>query len=255
MSALRAGLTLQLRMFRSDPDALMQLLTAPIFAVVFLSIVRHAGREDLTPYAVLAPVLIALWWLALAQAGVIVEGDRGQGVIEAVIAAPSSYPLVVLGRVLIVTVVGLSSFVEVWLIARFAFGLEVPVHHPGTLGLTLTATALAMVGTSVIIAAVFVLTRTATTLLISLTWPFHVLGGVLVPVAFLPDWIEPVTRIVFLSWSSDLLRASLAVEPIDDLGARLGTIVLLGAGGYLLGRLLLERFLRRARLHGTLGHT
>lgn len=255
MGALRAGLTLQLRMFRSDPDALMPLLTAPLFAVVFLSIVRNAGRDDLTAYAVLAPVLIALWWLALAQAGTIVEGDRGQGVIEAAIATPSSYPLVVLGRVLIVTVVGLSSFIEVWLIARFAFGLEVPIHHPWTLGLTLTATALAMVGTSVIIAAVFVLTRTATTLLISLTWPFHVLGGVLVPVSFLPDWIEPVTRIVFLSWSSDLLRASLDSAPIGDLGARLVTIVLLGGGGYLLGRLLLERFLRRARLQGTLGHT
>lgn len=254
MRALAAGFLLQVRTFRSNPDALMPLFTAPLFAVVFLAIVRHAGRDDLTAYAVLAPVLIALWWLALAQAGGIVEGDRWQGVIEAAIATPSSYSVVVLGRVLAVTLLGLSSFPEVWLVATLMFGIEIEIHHPSVLALTLVATTVAMAGTSVIIAAVFVLTRTATTLLNSLNWPFYVLGGVLVPVAFLPDWVEPLSRAVFLSWSSDLLRASLDPAVVHDLAARLGMIVLLGLVGFVVGRLMLTRFLRRVRQDGTLGH-
>lgn len=255
MHALAAGFMLQARTFRSNPDALMPLFTAPLFAVVFLAIVRHADRDDLTAYAVLAPVLIALWWLAITQAGGIVEGDRWQGVIEAAIATPSSFPAVVLGRVLAVTILGLTSFVEVWLVATFAFRVGIEIHHPSVLALTLAATTLAMAGTSVIIAAVFVLTRTATTLVNSLNWPFYVLGGVLVPVAFLPDWIEPVSRAVFLSWSSDLLRASLDPAPVEDLAARLGMIVLLGLIGFAIGQMMLERFLRSVRHDGTLGHT
>lgn len=255
MHALVAGFTLQVRTFRSNPDALMPLFTAPLFAVVFLAIVRYAGRDDLTSYAVLAPVLIALWWLALAQAGGVVEADRWQGVIEAAIATPSSFPIVVLGRVLAVTTLGLTSFVEVWLVAKVIFRVDIEIHHPSVLALTLGVTTLAMAGTSVIIAAVFVLTRTATTLLNSLNWPFYVLGGVLVPVAFLPDWIEPISRAVFLSWSSDLLRASLDPAPVDNLAGRLAMVVLLGVAGFAVGQLMLERFLRRVRHDGTLGHT
>jgi ABC-2 type transport system permease protein len=63
--AFNAGFRLQLRVVRSDADYVMPLATIPLFAIAFLAIVRHAGRDDLTAYAVMAPVLIALWALAL----------------------------------------------------------------------------------------------------------------------------------------------------------------------------------------------
>ncbi|MGH3651311.1 MAG: hypothetical protein ACRDU9_11440, partial [Acidimicrobiia bacterium] len=40
--------------------------------------------------------------------------------------------------------------------------------------------------------------------------------------------IQPISRVIFLSWSSDLLRDSLAPEPVEWLGFRLFMIVLLG---------------------------
>ena len=52
-------------------------------------------------------------------------------------------------------------------------------------------------------ATVFVLARTAMLFTNALGYPFYILGGVLVPVAFLPGWLRPVSRLVFLSWSSD----------------------------------------------------
>jgi hypothetical protein len=58
--AFAAGFRLQLRVVRSDADYVMPLATIPLFAITFLAIVRHAGRDDLTGYAVMAPVLIAL---------------------------------------------------------------------------------------------------------------------------------------------------------------------------------------------------
>ena len=252
MRAFAAGFRLQLRVVRSDADYVLPLATVPLFAITFLAIVRHAGREDLTAYAVMAPVLIALWALALLDSGEIVEGDRWQGVLEPAVAAPASFPVVVLGRVLAVTTIGLLSFAEVWLVARLLFGLWIEIEHPITFVLTLGATAFAVSGTAVIMAALFVLSRTPRTFQNSLSFPFYVLGGVLVPVSFLPDWLEPVSKVIFLSWSADLLRDSLGEAPVEDVAARLGMVVLLGAVGFGIGYALLARILRRARGLGSL---
>ena len=69
MRAFVAGFLLELRIVRSSPDALMPLFTAPLFAIIFLAIVRQSGRDDLTPDALMAPVLMTLLWVALQHAG------------------------------------------------------------------------------------------------------------------------------------------------------------------------------------------
>ena len=253
MRSFAAGFRLQLREMFADAEYLMPLVTVPMFAVIFLAIVRHAGRDDLTAYALMAPVLIALWALSIYCSGEIVEGDKWYGVLEAAVAAPANLAVVVLGRICAVTAVALAAFAEVWLVGRLGFGLDVEVHHPGTLLATLGVTAFAMSGTAVIMAALFVLARNVRTFQNSLTYPAYVLGGVLVPVTFLPDWVEPLSKAVFLSWSADLLRASFAAAPVENVGGRLAAVALLGAGGFVLGWWLLGRILGHVRRDGSLG--
>src|SRR6266536_1689936 len=59
--AFLAAVRFQLELMRGNPDYWLVLVTTPFFLVIFLGIVRHAGRADLTAVAVPAPVLIALW--------------------------------------------------------------------------------------------------------------------------------------------------------------------------------------------------
>lgn len=253
MRVFTAAFRLQLQVMRSDPDLLMPLATIPLFAIVFLAIVRNAGREDLTEYALMAPVLIALWQLSLTVAGQIVADDRWLGTLEITVAAPASFALTVVARVFAVTTVAFVAFGEVWAVALGIFRVSVEFHHPAVFGLTLAATVLAMAGTALIMAALFVVTRTARTFQNSLSYPFYVLGGVLVPVSLLPDWIEPLSKVVFLSWSADLLRDGLGPAPVDDLGFRLVMVLGLGVAGFVVGRLVLERILRRVRATGDVG--
>jgi ABC-2 type transport system permease protein len=74
-----------------------------------------------------------------------------------------------------------------------------------------------------------------------------------VPVSFLPDWMRPVSRVVFLSWSADLLRDALRQPDVRAVPLRLSMILLLGAGGHLVGRRLLRGVLRRVRTDGSAG--
>lgn len=254
MRVLAAAIRLQLRIIRSDPDYVMPLVTVPLFTVTFLAVVRHAGRDDLTGYAVLAPVLIALWQLSLLDSGEVVAEDRWQGVLEAVIAAPANIAVVIVGRVFTVTAVSLLAFVEVWLVARFVFGAAIVVHHPLVFFAALAASVVAMTGTALIMAGLFVLARSARTFQNSLSYPFYVLGGVLVPVSFLPSWLQPLSSGIFLSWSADLLRDSLEAAPVGSAGTRVAMILALGGAGAAVGGVVLHVILRRVRRTGTLAH-
>lgn len=253
MRGLLGAIRLQFQVVAADRGYLNEILANPFFAVIFLGIIRAAGRKDLTAYAIVAPVLITLWGMALEISGDIVDSDRGLGILEGVVATPVGFPTAVSGRVLAVTMLSTVAMAETWLVARVGFGVDIDVHHPGALVATLVVTGLATAGTALVMAGLFVLARTARTFQNSMNYPVYLLAGVIVPVSYLPDWLRPIGRLLFLSWSADLLREALSPEPVRGLVPRLGVILLLGAAGLALGRATLHLVLRRVRALGTLG--
>lgn len=249
-----AGWRMQAQSMRNNPDWFLTLILAPLQTVVFVTIFQHAERGDLTAYGVLAPALIALWALSLQTSGELISQERENGSLEGLLAAPGQFDVMMLGRISLVTTLALLAFVECWLTGWLITGQLVPIAHPVVFGVVVVVSAWAMTGWAGVMASVFVLARSARTFQNSLSYPFYVLGGVLVPVALLPDWLQPLTRLVFLSWSSDLLRASLAAEPVKGLLLGLSAIVLLGGVGFALSHHLLSRALTRARTTGSLSH-
>jgi ABC-2 type transport system permease protein len=254
MRAFLAGARIQLTFFRAYPDALIPFFTAPMFSVIFQMIFRHAGRQDLTGYAAVAPVFIALWWMALFNSGWTITIERWNGTIEMLVAAPSSFAAVIFGRITTTTLAGVISFGETWIVARL-FGTTIHVQHVAAFVATVVVTLAAMASTALAMASLFVLARNAVTFSNSASFPFYVLGGILVPVSVLPHWIRPLSSIVFLSWSADLLRAGLRSAPIHDFAFRLGMVGLLGACGLGVGVWAMRVILTRVRGTGELGTT
>ena len=242
----------QLALIRRDLNYVFPLVTAPFTTVVLMMIVRTGGRGDLSGDALVAAALIALWSLALIVSGDIIESDRVYGVLELLAAAPSRLGTIVFARVATATAVSLVALAEIWLVAWLGLDVVVFPTHPLAFAAALLATAFATAGTAVVLAAVFVHVRGARVFRNSITYPFYVLGGVMVPVALLPGWIRPLSSLVFLSWSAELLRQSLDQGPIAGIALRLGMIVLLGAVGLLAGVMLVERLLSTARRQGSL---
>lgn len=249
-----AGARFELRVLPRSPGDLMALVTAPVTTIVFLAITQHAGRHDLATYAVLGPALMALWSMALMVCGEMIDAERAGGTFEALVATPARPLPLLAGRIVVVVTVSLLSFAESWLVAALVFSIVVPVPHPGLFVAALLATVLAMAGWASIMASVFVLARSARIFQNSLSFPFYVLGGVMLPVSQLPDWLRPVTRLVFLSWSSDLLRDSLNSVGVRYAVPRIGLVLGFAGVGLLIGRVLLNAVLNRSRTAGTLAY-
>ena len=151
------------------------------------------------------------------------------------------------------TSLGIVGFFEAWLIARLVFDIRIEIYHPWILVGTLVLTIGAGAATSLITSAWFCFGKTTRTYQNALAGPLYLLAGVLVPVTFLPEFLQPVSRLLFLFWSADLLRDSLQLAAPSHLPLRLGMIAILGLIGGTFGTWLIGRMLEHQRREGTMG--
>jgi ABC-2 type transport system permease protein len=248
-----AGIRLQLALVRRTPAQLLTLVTAPLFSVIFLSLAVHQDATSRVAAAVIGPGLMSMWLISLDVAASVLSEDRFGGRLELFLSTPASLSLVILGRILAVSVVGMLAFAESWLVARAAFGIMVPVRHPGLTVLALVVTVLSSSFTATLLASAFVLSRSLHVYQNSMSYPVYILGGVVVPLFVLPGWVQPVSKVVYLSWCSDLLRGSLAAPRVPDAG--LDIAMALGLGVLALGAavVLTQRILDLLRRNATAG--
>ncbi|WP_262391482.1 ABC transporter permease [Nocardiopsis sp. CNR-923] len=246
------GFEFQIVTMRGQAETYFALITAPFFALLYMSIMEYSGRSDLNTHAVIAPMLMTLWTAALSFSGEMISANRENGRLELLLASPTSFPMLVFGRLCACMLLGLPSFAMSYVSAGLAFGYWMPIHHPGVFAGALLLTALATAAAATALSSAFVLTLGARIVQNTLSFPVYLLGGVIVPVSLFPGWLEGISRLVFLSWSADLLRASASPEPVENAGLHFAMLLLLGAASLAFGLLSIVWFLHRARQLGAL---
>ncbi len=242
---------MQLAESRRQPAHLLILVTNPLFGAMFLAITTNAGDPVAVTYAVFAPALLSLWFLSLDLGGAMVSRERWNQTLDQLIATPARLGLVIFGRILAVVLLAGVTFVEAYLVARFGFGVRVKVEHGWLLALAIAVTLVAMAGTATALAGLFVLSRRVLLFQNAMTYPFYLLGGVLVPITLLPGWLHPVARLFFLSWSSDLVRASLRPDLAPRWWVGVIAVLVLGVGALVGGVAMVERVVDRVRANGS----
>lgn len=253
LRAIRGALWAQFLVSRNPFDGASTIVMGPLYGIVIFAILKNSDRLDLAGFALVAPFLISVTVQGVFQAGELFSRDRDGQTLELVVGAPAPYYLVLASRVTVVMAMSIPAFAVTWLLGWSMFGINATLHHPGVFAITLFATLFAASGTSVATTALFSFGRSSRTFQATIAfWPVMLLGGVTVPVTLLPDWIEPLSRAVFLYWSGNLLRDSFAAGAVDDLLLRLGALFLIGVIGALFGGWLVTRMLDHHKREGTL---
>ncbi|MGK3952490.1 ABC transporter permease [Microbacterium sp. I2] len=255
VAVVAAAARLEWRMLRREPSTMFAVWLVPVQTLGYLAIFRFGGRADLDLYAVIAPAVIALWALALMLSGEVIANERDNQSLEAIAAAPARLELVMVGRVVVITLASWLALPLSMLTGWVFFGVPPLLAEPGVFVLTYVAMSAATIATALLFAVFFVNSRSPRIFQNSLSYPFYVLGGVLVPVALYPEWVQVLARGVYLSWSADLLRASATGNGLAGWPWRIGVILALGLMTYLVARGLLALTLRNARKEGKLGLT
>lgn len=247
-----AALT-QFRLSTRDIEILVPILTFPLQTLAAVAILVEAHRGDLAGYALTASVLFTIGQMGLSISSEIVAQDRRLQLLELLVASPSPYVLLLAGRALVVTAFGCLGFAEGWLIIRFVFGIDVVIFHPVLLAASLGMTVLAATGTAIVTAALFSLARSTRTFQNAVNGPFYLLGGILVPVAYLPAWAQAASPLIYFFWAADLVRDSLRAGPVAGAGLKLAALAALALFAALAGAFVLRRMLDKLRRDGRLG--
>jgi ABC-2 type transport system permease protein len=245
----------QFRLMSRNIEDVLPIIVMPLQTLVAMAILVESGRTDLAGYALSASLLFTVGQMGFFISSEIVSNDRNNQLMELLVATPAPYVVILATRTLILSSLGLFGFVEGWLIAYVVFGIAVPIPHPEILAITLAATALAGGGTAVLTATLFSLSRNTRSLQNAANGPFYLLGGILVPVTFLPVWLQPLSPLIFFYWSANLVRDSLQEATPQNVALRLAILLGLGIAAAIGGGVVMTRMLDRLRHDGRLGLT
>jgi ABC-2 type transport system permease protein len=189
------------------------------FAFVLAFAIRNPGDlRDLVPGLLALTVLFG----TSSMEAIVIVFERRIGSLERLLLAPVRLPALLTGKMLGGMTFGLTVTLAVLFIALIIFGVEGVNWLLLALALLLSAAAFAALGAFVSVAVREVFE--AQTLANFIRFPMMFLGGVFVPVASLPDWLQVIARLLPLTYSVEALGAALSGESFTT--AALDLIVL-----------------------------
>jgi ABC-2 type transport system permease protein len=145
--------------------------------------------------------------------------------------------------------IGVYCLVATLALGRLVFGVELVVEQPLVFALAVVGAVVSFGAHGFLFAVSFVRFRAAWALGNLFEYPVWLIGGFLVPLVLLPEWVRPISWALAPTWGMNAIReASLGGSPLPDLLLCLA----LGTVYVALGIAMLERVLGAARKRGAL---
>ena len=206
-NAISSTFILQIKHSFARPMFKFILLLAPIFySVITYTLFSHSTQTNFAAYAVLGTGLLTLWdSICFSSAGDI-ERERWSGTLQAIYNTPTKFKVLVLGKILANTILGLIPFFISFLFIRFVYGAPIIIVLLPQFFIAFIISILSFIAVAYLFSAFFTLSRSASILMNFLGAPIHILCGIVFPISILPLWTRPLSYILPPTWSAELLR-------------------------------------------------
>jgi len=225
-----------------------------IYALVSFMMFKDSGQENFAAYVILGTGILSLWSSICFSSAGDIERERFMGNLEILSSVPADFRIIILGKVIGNTVLGLLSMIITYLFVLVVFRVNMEIESPLIFTISLLISLLSFMGISMVLATCFTLSRNARALMNVLEYPVFILCGVLFPIEILPLWTRPLSYILSPTWAIKLLRMS--VLGIDDYRVFLYNlmVLLIITIVYFVGSVkLFNRVDRETRIKATLG--
>ena len=203
---------------RSAFDGIGQVIYPLFFATVAFFVFRAGDSPRTLLYASLGAAVMGMWSATSTTAGSAMQRERWQGTLEALVATPTNFALILLPVTIAMATIGIYSLVATLLWGRLLFGIHLTLVHPLLFVLSIPATVLTFGALGFLFAVCFVRFRAAWALGNMFEYPVWLICGFLVPLTFFPDWVRPISWILAPTWGMNAIReSSLGGSPLPDL--------------------------------------
>lgn len=243
---------MEMKLARSSWSESFAVVVEPTAYALIIGLLFRGADPGRAALAVLGAGMMGAWTSVLYAAASSLQTSRQMAVLELLTATPTPLYRVTAAASVSAALLGLVPVGAAGLIGHFVFGLRMTPADPGTFALGLALFFLGLVTVGMLIAPLFVSYPHATALANVGDYPAFIIGGLLVPVTFLPAWVQPLSYLFPPSWGVRLMQDSLpgtaggVVLPV--------TLALVSCTVAAVGGVALMRRLEAAALRsGTLG--
>jgi ABC-2 type transport system permease protein len=178
-----------------------------IIAVLGLFMLKDKGA-DAAMFVVVGSGLTGLWSSLLFISGGSINSERWSGTLEALVAIPTPFEVVVFGKNLANVSQSLVSMVVGYFIAAYAFGYSLTIQQPLLFLVSVILAVIAFISFGLIIAPIFVMNPGVRAWQNAMEFPVYVFCGFLFPIALLPGWTTPVSYLLPPYWASVALHGT-----------------------------------------------
>ncbi len=236
----------------SEFFVLLTFVSPLIFATLafFLFRLGHSTGGQTLLYAALGSGMMGVWSTTLFGCGGAIAWQRWEGTLELLVNAPTRYDFILAGQAFGAVIFGFAGILMTIAWGMLLFGMPLTSTFPLLLPLSLFAAVVSLGALGMLIATSFVLYRHANALSNMLEYPIWLVAGLLVPIATLPAWVQPISWLLAPTWGMDAIRgATLQSQPP---WFAIGMCFALAVVYYFLARVALRYVLHLARRDATL---
>lgn len=206
------------------------------FAFVLAFIIRNPGDvRSLVPGLIGLTILFS----TTSMEAIVITFERRIGSLERLFLSPVRLPAILAGKLLGGMVFGLGITAIVSIVALLIYPSANINWIMFLLALLLSSSSCAALGAFVSVAVKEVFE--AQTLANFIRFPMMFLGGVFVPVATLPVWLQVIARFLPLTYSVEALRTAVEGGSWSTAWLDLGMLLFFSIGLFVLGVLVLSR--------------
>ncbi len=237
----------------NDSFILFAILVQPmIIAILALFMLRGTG-ENYAMFVVVGSGLTGLWSSLLFISGNSINGERWQGTLEALVAAPTPFDVIVFGKNLANVVQSLISMSVSYLLAAFFFGYTLQMITPLLFLASVFFSIFAFISFGLVIAPLFIMYRNIQRWQNAMEFPVYILAGFLFPIALLPDWTTPLSYILPPYWAARALHeTSTGDGDIQKIALAWGMMLIFSIIDLFIASRLFKRMLYKARVDASL---
>jgi len=243
-----------LRQQMTDGFIIFTVLFQPIIIALLGLWMLQGKGEDAAMFVVVGSGLTGLWSSLLFISGNSIGAERWSGTLEALVALPTPFEVIVFGKNLANVTQSLASMVLGYFVAVFAFGYSLQIQQPVLFFISIIFSVIAFISFGLIIAPLFVMNPGVRAWQNAMEFPVYVLCGFLFPIALLPGWTTPVSYLFPPYWAAVALHGtSTGGASFNATLFAWGMMLLFSLVDLLIASRLFKLMLYKARADATLG--
>jgi ABC-2 type transport system permease protein len=245
---------LQMAQAFSRPTFKATVMIQPIiYSIITYMMYMNSGEQNFVAFVILGTGILSLWSCICFSSAGDIERERYMGTLEVIYSTPTNFKLIMLGKILGNTLLGLLPFAVSFVIIKLFFDGKFFIEDPLLFSLSAILTFLTFMGISFIFCCLFTLSRSSRILMNCIEYPIFILCGILFPIEVLPKWILPLSYILTPTWSIKVLRMTIeGVSNFELFYKYLLILVALTFVYFILANFLFNLIDKKTRIHATL---